>query len=232
MLKKSRVLTTLAASVPLVATAIVGAPAIQAAPAPAVVSVLHAIPAGLGADVVDVYAGDDLIIDDFKPGSLQTLRVPGGTYDLAVYADGEGPGNGTAVLEAKGTVVPAGANATVTANLTATGQPALNVFVNDTRKVKKGQGRLTVRHIAAAPAVDIRVNRNVLFKNLVNPKQRRAQAPIGTYNADVVLAGTKTVAIGPAKVTLKRNTNTIVYAWGSAADGTLRLAVQEVRTKR
>jgi hypothetical protein len=232
MLKKTRVITALAAAVPLAATALLGAPAAQANTQLATVSVLHAIPAGLGADVVDVYAGDALLIDDFKPGTLQTLRVPGGTYDLAVFADGVTPETGTPVLEARNTRVPAGANATVTANLNASGQPALNVFVNNTTKVKKGNGRLTVRHIAAAPAVDVRVNKNVLFKNLRNPKQRVAQAPIGTYNADVVLAGTKTVAIGPAKVTLKRNINTIVYAWGSAADGTLQLAVQEVRTKR
>jgi hypothetical protein len=231
-MSKTRAMLALVAAVPLAATALIGAPAAQANTQQATVSVLHAIPAGLGADVVDVYAGDALLIDDFKPGTLQTLRVPAGTYDLGVYADGVTPATGDAVLEAKGVVVPAGANATVTANLNAAGQPALNVFVNNTKKVKKGNGRLTVRHIAAAPAVDVRVNRNVLFKNLVNPRQRVAQAPVGTYNADVVLAGTNTVAIGPARVTLKRNTNTIVYAWGSAADGTLQLAVQEVRTRR
>ena len=231
MLTKARALTALAAAVPLAATALLGAPAVQAN-TQATVSVLHAIPAGLGADVVDVYGGSSLLIDNFKPGSLQTLTVPGGTYDLAVFADGVTPATGTAVLEKKNVAVPAGANATVTANLNAAGQPALNVFVNNTAKLKKGQGRLVVRHIAAAPAVDVRVNENVLFKNVKNPQQRQAKAPIGTYNADVVLAGTKTVAIGPAKVTLKRNTTTIVYAWGSAADGTLQLAVQEVKTRR
>ncbi|MBR23894.1 MAG: hypothetical protein CMN22_02670, partial [Rubrivirga sp.] len=83
----------------------------------ATVSVLHGIPEGAGADVVDVYAGDAMLIDNLTPGSLETLVVPEGTYDLAVYADGEGPDGGTAVLEAAGVEVPGGANATVTANL-------------------------------------------------------------------------------------------------------------------
>ena len=46
--------------------------------------------------------------------------------------------------------------------------------------------------------------------------------------ADVVLAGTSTVAIGPADLNLKEGTNTIVYAWGSATDKNLKVAVQTI----
>jgi hypothetical protein len=194
----------------------------------ATVSVLHAIPAGSGADVVDVYAGDTLLIDDFTPGTLETLTVPAGSYDLAVFADGEGPGNGTAVLEAAGVEVPAGANATVTANLSADGSPALNVFVNDTSAIAAGEARLTVRHIAAAPAVDITADGAVLFADLTNPNEAMGDVPAGSYEAAVVLAGTDTVALGPADLDLGEGTNTIVYAWGSAEAGNLALAVQTI----
>jgi len=205
----------------------VGMPAASAADE-ATVSVLHAIPMGSGADVVDVYAGDTLLIDNFTPGTLKTMMVPAGSYDLAVYADGQGPGNGTAVLSAPGTAVPAGANATVTANLTEAGQPALNVFVNDTSAVAAGQGRLTVRHIAAAPAVDVKANDAVAFSNLANPNEAKADLPAGTISASVVLAGTDTVAIGPADVAVKEGANTIAYAWGSAQGGSLAVATQVI----
>lgn len=230
----TRALVAIAAAGALAATGLATATGAAAAPKPkkATVSVLHAIPAGKGADIVDVYAGSALLIDDFRPGQLKTLRVPGGTYDLAVYADGQGPGSGTAVLSAPNTKVPAGANATVTANLTAAGAPALNVFVNDTSPVKRGEGRLTVRHIAAAPAVDVRANGQVIVQDLVNPKQASLDVKRGTYSADVVLANTSTVALGPASLRITPNRNTIVYAWGSAADGTLKLAVQSVKTKQ
>lgn len=194
----------------------------------ATVSVLHGIPAGAGADVVDVYAGDTLLIDDFTPGSLETLEVPAGSYDLAVYADGDTPGSGSPVLEAPGTAVPAGADATVTANLSESGDPALNVFVNDTSAVAAGEGRLTVRHIAAAPAVDVRANGEVAFSDLTNPNEVKADLPAGTISADVVLAGTSTVALGPADVNVKEGANTIVYAWGSAEGESLDLAIQVV----
>jgi hypothetical protein len=192
----------------------------------ATVSVLHAIPAGLGADVVDVYAGDSLLIDDFTPGSLETLVIPAGTYDLGVYGDGSTPADSDAVLSATGVVVPVGANATVTANLDASGSPALNVYVNDISEVMAGNSRLTVRHIAAAPAVDIRADGNVIAAGLVNPDEAIVEVPAGSYVADVVLAGTDTVAIGPADLDLTEGTNTIVYAWGSAEAGNLALAVQ------
>ncbi len=207
---------------------VAGLAAAPAYAADATVSVLHAIPEGSGADVVDVYAGDAMLIDNFTPGSLETLTVPEGTYDLAVFADGEGPGTGTAVLEAAGVEVPAGANATVTANLDADGNPALNVYVNDTSEVAAGEARLTVRHIAAAPAVDVRADGAVIIENLVNPDEAIVAVPAGTYSADVVLAGTDTVALGPADLTLDEGTNTIVYAWGSAEAGNLALATQVI----
>ena len=223
-MKTSRVMAAGAAvALPLFALA---APA--SAQEEATVSVLHGIPAGAGADVVDVYAGDTLLIDDFTPGTLETLQVPAGSYDLGVYADGATPGTDSPVLSAPGTEVPAGANATVTANLDATGSPALNVFVNDTSATAAGEGRLTVRHVAAAPAVDVRANGAVAFSNLTNPNEASADLPAGSISADVVLASTDTVAIGPANVNVAEGANTIVYAWGSAEGDSLALAVQVI----
>lgn len=210
----------------LVPAALVAAPAMAADDA--TVSVLHAIPEGSGADVVDVYAGDALLIDNFTPGSLETLTVPAGSYDLGVYADGATPADSDAVLSAEGVEVPAGANATVTANLDADGNPALNVYVNDISEVPAGDARLTVRHIAAAPAVDVRADGTAIVEGLVNPDEAVTDVPAGTYSADVVLAGTDTVVLGPTDLDLAEGTNTIVYAWGSAEAGNLALATQVI----
>jgi hypothetical protein len=191
----------------------------------ATVSVLHAVP-GL---TVDVYANGEELIPDFEPGTLtDPLSLPAGTYDLQVFADGDSPGNGQPAIEANGVEVPAGANATVVAHLDEGGDPALGLFANDTSATAAGEARLTVRHTAAAPAVDVRANGDVLFDGLTNPNEASADVPADTYSADVVLAGTDEVAIGPADVTLAEGTNTIVYAWGSAEDGSLDLAVQTI----
>ncbi|TDD63423.1 DUF4397 domain-containing protein [Kribbella antibiotica] len=204
---------------------LVGVPAATAQARPAAtatVSVLHAVPGA----TVDVYANGKVLLSNFKPGTLtDPVKLPEGSYDLKVTAAGAGA-KGKAVIEADDVKVPGGANITVVAHLNASGTPVLTPYVNDVSKVAAGKGRLTVRHDAAAPAVDIRAGGTPVFKGLANPKEAKADLPAGTVKADVVLAGTKTVAIGPADVNVKEGTNTIVYAWGSAGDKNLKLAVQ------
>lgn len=191
----------------------------------ATVSVLHGVP-GL---TVDVYANGEELIPDFEPGTLtDPLSLPAGSYDLQVFADGETPDSADPAIEANGVEVPAGANATVVAHLDADGNPTLSLFANDTSATAPGEARLTVRHTAAAPAVDIRADGNVLIEGLTNPDEASADVPAGAYSADVVLAGTEDVALGPADLDLAEGTHTIVYAWGSAADQNLDLAVQTI----
>ena len=204
--------------------------------ADATVSVLHAIPAGRGVGVVDVYAGRTLLVDNLTPGKLRTVKVPGGTYNVVVLPNGGSPGTTTPLLSAPRTRVPSGANLTITANLTAAGKPALNVFTNDTTTVGRGKGRLTVRHIAAAPPVDVRTSGSVLLAGVRNARQANVGLNAGTYRINVVLAGTRKAVLSPSTVTIRNRpgtgdmgTNTIVYVWGSAADGSLKRTVQNVR---
>ena len=95
--------------------------------------------------------------------------------------------------------LPASGNVTAIAHLDAAGTPTLTVFTNDTSALPAGQGRLVVRHTAAAPAVDVRASGAVAFANLSNPNEATADLPAGTISADVVPAGaTEPVVIGPA----------------------------------
>ncbi|GAA1556397.1 DUF4397 domain-containing protein [Kribbella sancticallisti] len=212
-----------AASSPLIAAAPAAATA-ERSTADATVSVLHGVPGA----TVDVYAGGKALLTNFKPGTLtDPLKLPAGEYDLKVVAAGAGA-SGKAVIQANDVTVPGGANITVVAHLDASGKPKLTPFVNDVSKLGAGKARLTVRHTAAAPAVDIRAAGTPVFKGLTNPKEAKADLPAGTVKADVALAGTSTVAIGPADVPLKEGANTIVYAWGSASAKNLKLAVQTI----
>jgi hypothetical protein len=67
----------------------------------------------------------------------------------------------------------------------------------------------------------------VVAPGLTNPDEATLTVPAGTIAADVVLAGTETVAIGPADLPLGEGTATAVYAWGSSEAG-YQLAVQEL----
>ncbi|MGW5639064.1 DUF4397 domain-containing protein [Streptomyces sp. NPDC003832] len=216
---------SLAASAGACALALGAAAPAFAAPAAeddeAMVSVFHGVP-GLTADV---YANGDELLTDFEPGTVTDPQaLDAGTYDIQVFKAGEGP-DGTPAVE-KRIEVPAGANATVAAHLSADGTPELTAFVNDVSQVDAGESRLTVRHVAAAPAVDVRADGQAVFKGLENPEEDTTEVAAGTVSADVVLAGTDTVAIGPADLNLEEGTSNVVYAWGSAEDDDLALKTQ------
>jgi hypothetical protein len=190
----------------------------------ATLSVLHAVP-GVP---VDVYVDGKLTLDNFQPGTLSdALTLPRGDYTVAITAD-------TATNDSDPIIGPfdinlhTGKNYTAVAYLDVDGDPAATLFRNKVTGYKDGKGRLTVRHVAAAPDVDILAGGTAVIDDLDNPSQSSLLLAPGTVSASVALAGTTAPVIGPADVTISANTTTIVYAWGSAKDGTLALAVQTV----
>ncbi len=200
-----------------IAAALLGASPASAADT-AEVYVVHGVP-GL---TVDVYVDGKRALDDFQPETVAgPLDLPAGSHTIAITAadatDASNP-----VLSATADLT-AGNSYSLVAHLSADGTPTLTPYSNDISTVPAGQARLVVRHDAAAPAVDVRAGGAVVLANVTNPNQGGLTVPAGTVNADVVLAGTSTVVIGPADVTLAEGSATFVHAVGSAADGTLAL---------
>ncbi|MHA7221394.1 DUF4397 domain-containing protein [Arthrobacter sp. RHLT1-20] len=190
----------------------------------ALLSVLHGVP-GL---TVDVWVNGKLTLDDFKPGTLAgPLKLDDGTYRIAITAadatSADNPVIGPVKVNLK-----EGRNYTAVAHLDASGAPTATLFKNNTSASPKGQGKLTVRHVAAAPAVDVLAGGTAVIKGLENPGQKVLTLKAGTVSASVAAAGTTDPLIGPADVPVTKGKNTIVYAWGSLADGNLGVAVQVV----
>ena len=192
----------------------------------AVVSILHAVPN----TPVDVYLNHHKILDDFQPGTLTPpLKVKGGHYTVTITAatatNDKFPIIGPAVFGFKG-----GRNYTVVAHLDASGAPTATKYRNTLARTPRGKGRLIVRHDAAAPAVDVFADGRLTMRGLTNPRQSKLNVRTGTYSIAVALSGTTAPVIGPADVVVKKRQDTIVYAWGSAAQGNLTVAVQTVKT--
>ena len=135
---------------------------------------------------------------------------------------------GSALLEDKSVAVPGGKNLSLVAHLNGSGKPALTAYANDVATLSPGMTRLIVRHDAQAPAVDVRAGGKPVFKGLTNPKEVMADLPAGTVKADVVLAGTSTVVLGPKSLDLAAGQDTIVYAIGSASGKSLALVAQTI----
>lgn len=203
-----------------------GAPAMAVDDGKAELSVLHGIP-----DLtVDVYVNGELTLDDFKPGDMGgPLQLAPDTYSVAITA-ADAADDSEPVLGPIDLPLKADMSYTAVAHLKADGDPTATLFTNDIKSTESGNGRLTVRHVAAAPAVDVWADGDVLFENLTNPNEMMGDVPAATYEAAVSLTGETDPVIGPADVPIKDGVNTIVYAWGSAADENLALAVQTVDT--
>jgi hypothetical protein len=189
------------------------------------VTVIHGVP-GL---TVDVYINGDLTLEDFEPGTVtDELTLPAGSYDVEIYAADAVPADGDPAIAGSATVTD-GLNASIIAHLDADGAPTLGVFVNDITPVTAGDARLTVRHTAAAPAVDILAGGAPLFESVTNPNEGVVDVAAGDYDVAVNVAGTDTEVEAVPGFTLAEGVNTIVYAVGDAGDaGTFELLVQTV----
>lgn len=158
------------------------------------VRVVHASP---DAPAVDVYADGNKVLSNvpFK-GSSDYLSVPAGPHNFKVYAAGENPASGTAVIDADATLA-AGKDYTIVAvGRVADIKPA--VFEDNNAAPAAGKAHVRVIHASPdAPAVDVAVKGGpVVFANLAFPNAA-GPSPVdaGTYDLEVRAAGTTTVAL-------------------------------------
>jgi len=208
----------------LAAGAAVAAPAVSAfaASGNATVTVVHGIPG----TPVDVYANGSKILSDFTFKTVtKPLSLPAGSYTIDLRKAGAAAGS--APILAATEQVPAGANVTLVADLTAAGKPALTPFVNDTSAVGAGHGRLVVRHTAAAPPVDVYAGTTKVISGLANGQQQALTVPAATIPAKVTLTGQTAAVLGPVNVPVTAGMATVVYAIGSASGHTLTAVTQQ-----
>ncbi len=185
------------------------------------ITLVHGVPELL----VDIYVNGGAPIEDVSFTTVATVPGEKGTNTVAIRA-ANAPAN-SAPLLTRSFYLRKNQSKTVVAHLTASGSPKLTVYANDQSPLTAGTARLTVRHTAEAPAVDIVVNNTTtLVPGLTNPRQAKADVPADTYLVDVRAAGTSTAVLDDAPVTLDPGTNTIVYAIGSLSGGSFTVAVQ------
>ena len=199
-----------------VSTALIGAGSAQAAETTQVYAV-HGVP-GV---TVDVWLDGAPAIPNFaRLTTAGPLDLPSGPHSVAIAPAGQPASAAVATADAD---LPAGASVSVVAHLTTGDAVAITPFTNDVSAVPAGQARLVVRHAANAPAVDIRAGGAVVASNVQPGDQVALVVPAGTVSADVVLAGTDTVVLGPADLNLAAGTATFVHAVGSAEGNSLGL---------
>lgn len=147
--------------------------------------VVHASP---DAPAVDVYVDGDLTLEDvpFKADSGY-LEIPGGTYNVEVFAAGSEYAEGEAVLQADLTVEAGAAYTVAAANLL---ESIEFVVAEDSMEVTEGQTKVRVGHLSPdAPAVDVGlIDGDALFSGAEFPGiTDYAELDAGTYDLEIRL---------------------------------------------
>ncbi len=187
------------------------------------VTLYHGIP-GV---TVDVAVGGDVLLPGFEPGTTQDLTPFAGQTltDVTVFVAGT---EDIAIGPVAELAVPESGNWTVIAHLDADGVPAIGVFENNVAPTAEGEGLLTVRHAAAAPAVDLVVGDARPVENAANGASAELALPAGEIaGAQLAPTGEEPIIDVPT-VNLAEGTNLIVYAVGSLADETFTFYTQEI----
>lgn len=205
------------------AAAVAIAPGVVGAQDGATITLLHGIPGA----TVDVAVEGEVVIPGFEPGATQDLSAfagqtltnvevrAAGTEDVVIGPLAEFP-------------VPDSGNWTVIAHLDAEGAPTITPFENNTATTADGQGRLTVRHTAAAPAVDLVVGDARPIENAANGASADLELPAGEIaGAQLAPTGGDPIVDVPT-VNLAAGTNLIVYAVGSLEGETFTFYTQEI----
>lgn len=182
--------------------------AAPASAASARITLIHGIPGA----TVDVEVDGSAIISGFSFGDKVSLNSFSGTTLTNVTITS----GGAVVIAAGDIALPGSGNYSIIAHLDASGTPKLSTFQNDVSKIAAAKGRVTARHAAAAPVVDILADGALLFGALSNGNQDKADVATATY-ALTVTAGGSTVLSGNLGV--NEGQARIVYVVGSGSAG-------------
>lgn len=205
------------------AAALAVAPGVASAQDGATVTLLHGIP-GV---TVDVAVDGAVVIPGFEPGATQDLSAFAG--QTLTNLDARLAGTEDVVIGPLAEfTVPDSGNWTVVAHLDADGNPTITPFENNTAMTADGQGRLTVRHTAAAPAVDLVVGDARPIENAANGASAELELPAGEIAGAQLAPTGEDPLIDVPTVNLAAGTNLVVYAVGSLADETFTFYTQEI----
>jgi hypothetical protein len=157
---------------------------------------------------VDVYIDDELALEGFEFGSItDSLPLGAGDHDIAIRP----PGDQDAEPILGGTAsVDEGTSTSLVAYLDGNGEPTLGVFANDASLIPAGDARLTVRHTAAAPMLDILLDGEPVLVALSNRDEQATDIGEGTYSTSVAPAGSTSPILGPAWATASLAISAIV----------------------
>ncbi len=230
-----------ASALALMALALSPAPA-AAQTSNAEVFIVHGIPGqdvGLDAALpVDISVNGACALTNLRFGQIVgPIHVPAATLAIAIHpASASSPCGLAPVVGPANVPFLSGEKATVIAHLTGSGAPTASKFVNNLSKTSANRARLTLHHVANAPAVDAYLSREFgnplatlgLVSGLVNGEQATLPVGAGAWQVALTAAGSTAAAFGPGVVRLSADKAYFLYVVGSLTNRTLTVIAKDV----
>ena len=188
---------------------------------------------------VDVYVNQSYAAPAFTfsfGDMLEGIELPAGEYSLEVFLAGADPNESDPVLSAAAPITEEG-NFTAVAHLTYTGDPeapgiALSLFENETSATHFIDTRLSVRHLANAPAVTLDVERyliwwaGVRFPGFANTDEVVLDTLGGPITVYLLAGGAPVYSTGLLQ--LSSETHYLAYAIGDFFKGSFQVLLQVI----
>jgi uncharacterized protein DUF4397 len=204
-------------------TLLLGMSATSAASGTASVTIIH----GLPGFTADIYVNGKLLLDGFKPtSSAGPLELDPGSYRVAIREVGASS-DSPPVLS--GTLrLSSGANVSIVAHLTTSGDPTLSVFHNSFPNISAGRSMLYVRNVAAVDPLSVRLDDRVVEESLREGGAWGMATAAGHHTIAFGSAAGNDVLIPATDIHLDEGVVQILYVVGSAKADNLDLMVQAV----
>lgn len=201
------------ASLALLASA--PAPAGSAAPRPALVTVIQAVPGA----TVDVAVDGRRMAGGAEVGAvLGPFELAPGTHDVSFSGNG---------VDVESTLtVRSGAASDVVLHLPAEvgGAPVVHSYAAPTGAIGPGKARVMLAHTATVAPADVEVDGQTVFTNIANGEFADADVPGGTIEVALLPSGSAGEPIlGPLEVSLEAGTLSMIYAYGNPRRGSMNV---------
>lgn len=196
------------------------------------VFIIHGIP-GVNVDVYATLAGAPIpatpTIPNFQPKQIADVTAGPASVDIRIFAAGANPQTATPVIAVLGAAVPGPGEISILAHLDNAGAPTATIYTNDNSAPLPGAARVSVRHAAQAPAVQLAAG-GVPKLAVANPYFGDLEVPAGVaipLQLQVPFTG---AAVTPSvPLAFNAGMRYFVYAIGSLTGGTFDFIVQAVR---
>ncbi len=215
-MRRMRRLSALVAAGVVVASLFATAGTASAAPGDATLWVVHGVPGA----TVEVCVNGASAKEDFAYRQKFSTLMPPGDYTFALYANGANC-TGTPITADFTRTVAMNGNYTIVAAVSAqTGKVRFHWFSNDLANTQRGKFRLSIRHVAVAPAVNVFMNKTrMTVPALAQGASKTVQLPWGDYVTRVKVAGTSNTILGPGTRSFESRTAVQLYIIGNATVG-------------